>query len=267
MLIECNNLTYKKGSRIILNEIDWKINENERWVVLGHNGCGKTTLVSILAGYREWTSGTVNLFGEELNEESTIRLRKKIGFVSSSYFDNCLLHENGLNIVLGGFSGQIADGLDIADNDVLKAKKILSSLGLKYKYMYPYDLLSRGQQQKILLARAFLHKPELLILDEPCSGLDMISRDYILNTLQEIAACTQCSMIYVTHHSDEILPFFTHALLLKDKKIHSKGKINEIITEENMSDFFGVPTEVFNKDNHVLFKIKNTVYMDKKLWG
>ena len=102
MLIECNNLTYKKGSRIILNEIDWKINENERWVVLGHNGCGKTTLVSILAGYREWTSGTVNLFGEELNEESTIRLRKKIGFVSSSYFDNCLLHENGLNIVLGG---------------------------------------------------------------------------------------------------------------------------------------------------------------------
>jgi len=266
-LVQCKDLTYNRGAKTILKSINWKVEKGERWIVLGNNGCGKTSLVSILAGYREWTNGDIMLFDSVLNPGNAMDLRKRIGFVSSSFFDNCLKYENGIDIVLGGYMGQIADGIDITDKNVLKAKKILEALGLKHKCMYPYDLLSRGQRQKILLARAFLNKPELLILDEPCSGLDLLSRDYVLNTLQDIIENTDCGIIYVTHHVDEILPSFTHAILLKNKSVHSQGKIEDVFSEHNMTDFFNAPTEVQRKEGHIYFRIAKNLCMDKMLWS
>ena len=139
---------------------------------------------------------------------------------------------------------------------------------MKYKGLYSYDLLYKGQQQKVLLARAFMRNYKLMILDEPCSGLDMLSRDFALNTLADIAENTDSAMIYVTHHADEILPFFTHALLLKNGEIHSKGAIEEIITTENMSDFYNMPTSVLRNDGMVRFKAHDKLRMDRQLsWG
>lgn len=265
-LAKIEDLEYRKSSKIILSNINWQIKPGECWIVMGNNGCGKTTLVSILAGYREWSSGTIKLFGEELSKSNTVDLRKRIAFVSSSYFDKCVRYENGLDIVLGAVNGLVAGGLDIAEEDVCRAKKILASLGMKTKGLYPYDLLSKGQRQKVLLARAFMQTPWLMILDEPCSGLDMLSRDFILNTLADIAENSPAAIVYVTHHADEIMPFFTHALLLKNGKIHSQGNIKDIISTENMSDFYDMPTEVLQSDGIIRFKAHDKLHMNQKLY-
>ena len=264
--IETEQLYYKKGAKVLLNNINIQIKKGEYWILLGNNGCGKTTLASVLSGYQPYSAGKIKIFGKELNDITAIDIRKKIGFVSSSYFDKCLRYENGINIVLGAKNGALADGLSITDEDIVKAKKILEQFGLKYKGLYPYDLLSKGQQQKILLARSFMTKPELLILDEPCTGLDIISRGFLLNTLQDIASLKMGSILYITHHTDEILPFFTHALLMKNGEIYSQGKIEEVFTEYNLSEFFETRIEIYKQNEKISFKIKNDICLNKECW-
>lgn len=214
-IVNIKNLSLKRGSKYYLKDINWEIQKGERWIVFGPNGCGKTTLLSAISGYRKFTEGNVFLFDEPLIDDNAVELRRKIGFISDSYFDQCFKCENALNIVLSGLYGQLSEREDVTDQEVIKAKKLLIEFGLKTKYDYPYDLLSKGQRQKVLLARALMAPIDLMILDEPCTGLDVYSREFYKNTLTNIASNTDSTMIYVTHHFDEIMPFFNKALLIK----------------------------------------------------
>lgn len=265
-VLEINGLSSRQGSKYLLKDISWQVNEKEHWIVFGLNGCGKTTLLSILAGYRKYTEGNICLFGEKLTIENAISLRKNIGFVSNSFFDSCLKRENALNIVLGAKFGGLSEQYDVDDQDVLKAKHLLTSFGLSDRVSYPLDTLSKGQQQKVLLARSLMIEPKLLILDEPCASLDIFSRNYFLNTLCEIEAQTDATIIYVTHHSDEILPFFGKALLIKKGQVHSQGNIHEVFSTENISGFFGQTTEVEWVKDSVGFKINQKFHVANDLW-
>ncbi len=266
-LIEARDLSHKQGSKFLLQGINWDVNENEHWIVFGANGCGKTTLLSAVAGYRSYSKGEVKLFGERLSRENAVLLRRSIGFVSASYMDRCFRHESGLDIVLSAKFGGFGRRLKITDADARKAMQLLHAFGIAGKANYPYDMLSQGQRQKVLLARALMVPPRLLLLDEPVNGLDIVSRNFFLNTLQEIIATENTSVVYVTHHVEEILPFYTKALLLKDGKMYMQGNIKEVFSDKNMTDFFGYSTRAEWQGEQLHLVIGKELRMPKEIWA
>ncbi|MGI1658285.1 MAG: ABC transporter ATP-binding protein [Desulfitobacterium sp.] len=243
-MLRAENISYQKGAKFILKEINWSVRQGERWVIFGLNGSGKTSLLSILATYQSTTRGNLYIKDEKLTKENIIYLRQQIGFASSSFFDQYFVRENVLDIVLSGKSKGLGRTGDITPEDVREAKGILTEFGLKRKTQYPYDLLSRGQRQCVITARALIGNPDILILDEPCEGLDISARLSLLQRIEKIAMDKDKTIIYVTHHTDEILSFFEHALLLKDGKIHTSGEIKKIFTDENMTDFLGWESKI-----------------------
>ncbi len=266
-LIETKALSHKQGSKFLLKNINWEVKENEHWIVFGANGCGKTTLLGTIAGYRHYNKGEVKLFGEVLSRENAVLLRQKIGFVSASYMDRCFRHESGLDIVLSAKFGGFGRRLAITDHDVKRAMQLLDAFGIVEKANYPYDMLSQGQRQRLLLARALMVSPKLLLLDEPLNGLDVIARNFFLNTLQEIADTQNVSIIYVTHQTEEILPFYTKAMLLKNGAIYAQGDLEKIFSVEIMNEFFGYSTNIHWHEGRVQLAISSELRLSKTIWA
>lgn len=248
-VINIEQLGCKVGYRYLLKDINWKVNKGENWVVFGMNGSGKTTLLSIIAGYKHFTEGCVKLFGEEFSNENILKIRKRIGWVSSSFFDKFYSKESVLDIVLSGKNGALGLDSDIDLNDVIFAKDLLEHLGLFDKINRGFDMLSKGERQNVLIARAIFSKPEILILDEPCSGLDIYNRSYLFNTLNELSKQNNFSMIYVTHYVEEILPIFDHALLLKNGRIVAKGKTKDIFNSQAISQIVDYPIDIVQEND------------------
>ena len=254
-LLKTENLGLKKGSKYILKDINWEIQSGDNWVLFGLNGCGKTTLLSILAGYQSGNEGYNCLFDEKVDKNNFLQLRKRIGFVSSSFFDRYLKKELVTDIVLAGKFGTLGIAGEIADEDIQKAKSLSRLLGIEKKMRYPYDCLSKGQQQRVLIARAMMNEPEILLLDEPCSGLDMIARETFLHNIQDLAERNRMAIVYVTHHTEEILPFFNKAALMKDGELVEKGELEEVFSQEILEKFFGVKTSILWTDQHFFINL------------
>ena len=236
-IIQVSRLTYRVGKKYLLKNIDWSIEKGEHWVVFGLNGSGKTTLLSMLAGYKTPTSGKLKVFGEAYSDDNMIAFRKRIGLVSTSCFDQFYGAESALEIILSGKYGSVGLDFDVLDKDVKMAKKLLSLMGLKDKCDQAYNTMSKGEREIVLILRALIAKPDILILDEPCSGLDITARDKMLGLIDRLAKEGEMSIIYVTHYADEILPCFEHALLLRRGRVYKKGLSTDLFTEEVMSAF------------------------------
>ena len=189
-VIDAQNLCCKSGNRYLIHNINWQVEQGEHWLVFGMNGCGKTTLLSIIAGFNGSTSGKLEVFGEPYSNENILQNRKRIGWVSSSFFDKYLSWESALNIVLSGLVGALSLTFDILDEDVRRAKHLLTELRLEDKINQPFCLMSKGERQCVLIARALISKPEILILDEPGTGLDVYAREYVLRTIEDLARKT-----------------------------------------------------------------------------
>jgi len=243
-VIEVKNLCCKSGYRYLLHNINWEVQKGEHWIVFGMNGCGKTTLLSIIAGYNDFTAGSVKVFGESYTNDNILEHRKKIGWVSSSFFDKYLSWESALNIVLSGLTGTLSINFDIQDGDVKRAKRLLKALRLGDKINQPFCLMSKGERQCVLIARALLSNPEILILDEPGTGLDIYAREYVLKTVEDLALHTDMTLIYVTHYAEEILPMFDKTLLMREGKLYCQGKTEDIMKSEQFSDFLRYRADV-----------------------
>lgn len=235
----------KSGAKYILKDVNWTVNRGERWILFGSNGSGKTTLLSILSGYLSQTKGTVSVFDITPSEHNILSLRKKIGWSSASFFNKYYSTESILDIVLAGKTGKLCCNYEeITDADIRKAKHLLSYFGLGQNYRYMYDMLSQGQRQKVIVTRAMMADPDILILDEPCNGMDILSREKLLNKLASWLENSSKTLIYVTHHPDEIVSFFDQALLLKDGKVYAQGTLHEVFSNEIMNNYFDVPAEI-----------------------
>lgn len=245
LVIDTANLSLKAGHRYLLNDISWQVKRGEHWIVFGMNGCGKTTLLSILAGFKQATQGNVRVLGETYTADTILALRKRIGWVSSSFFDQIYSREAALDIVLSGKFGTVGLDMDICDADIKKAKLLLQELHLTGKMYRPFHLMSKGERQNVLIARALMGNPEILMLDEPCTGLDIGAREYLLSTVKDLANDSKITIIYVTHHTDEIMPeVFRKTLLLKDGMAYQKGATEELFASAVLSDFLGMETIV-----------------------
>ena len=241
-VLEIKQLSCKMGKNYLLRDINWQVNRGEQWIVYGMNGSGKTTLLSIIAGYKHYTEGSVRIFGEPWGFSDVLKLRQKIGFVSSSFFDKHYSRENVLDIVLSGKTGALGLAEDITLADALQARRLLRRLNLGNKLEKQFDMLSKGERQIVLLARALFNHPKLLLLDEPMSGLDIYNREYLFQLLEELK--DEVTMIYVTHQAEEISGVFNKGLLLKKGHVFAQGDLEEVLTGAKISALLGYPAQV-----------------------
>lgn len=235
-MINVEALSCQSGSRYLLRDITWRVQKGEQWVVFGLNGSGKTTLLSIIAGYKMPTAGTVEVFGQSYSQENILSIRKRIGWVSSSYFDTHYTKESALSIVLSGLCGTLGINKTVQADDFIRAKALLKEWNLDRKYDFPFSILSKGERQNVLIAKAMISSPEILILDEPGTGLDVLAREQLLRKIESLAYDQQMTMIYVTHYPEEILPLFSRCLVLRQGRAVHCGDTKEIMTTEGLSE-------------------------------
>lgn len=257
-IIKVENLTCLVGNQGILSNIDWQINKGDHWVVFGLNGSGKTTLLSILAGYRSFTSGKVEVFGSPYNAQNILQKRKRIAWISSSFYDKYYTKESVLQIVLSGCTGKLGINGSITNQDIKKAKHLLGQLGMKDKMNRTYDLLSKGERQSVLIAREMMINPEILILDEPGTGLDIYARERMLSLVKTLAQNPEITIIYVTHYTEEILSVFDKCLLLKHGRVYEKGATQQLLQEKTMSEFLDASAKIKKVDDSYYITIEDS---------
>ncbi len=249
--LEIRNVSYSADSKRILDSINWRVQPGEHWVILGPNGSGKTTLLKIACGYM-WPNegGEVYRRGKVLT--NLPELRKSMGWVTSVLASQIPPREKTLRTVVSGKFAQI--GLfegpwgKATKKDFARAEDYLEQMGCSYLSDQPFGSLSQGEQQKVLIARARMTKPYLIFLDEPCAGLDPGARENFLAGLRKLGKQKKVpSLIFVTHHIEEILPLFKKMLILKDGKVLQSGKTRLLLTKELLQKLYGTSLNMVTK--------------------
>jgi iron complex transport system ATP-binding protein len=241
-IIEMNQVTWFREGKAVLNGIDWTVREGEHWAMLGLNGSGKTTLLNMISGYLWPTSGEISVLGNRFGEVDLRELRKTIGWVSSSMQSRLHGEQKAEDLVVSGKFASIGLYEKPSSEDYNRAAALMSQLRCSHLQGRTYQTCSQGEQQKLLIARALMASPKLLILDEATNGLDFISREGLLESIAQLAAEPDTPhMLYVTHHTEEILPIFSQTLLLRRGEVYSQGKTAEVLNETGLSDFFETP--------------------------
>ena len=245
-ILNYKNITFKRDGRKILKDINWKVCEGENWALLGLNGSGKSTILSMIPAYTFATSGELSVFGKTFGSCVWNDVKAKVGFVSSTVknFSDRLNTQTLSDVVLSGTSNSIGIYKEITQQDREEANKIIDDFKLTQLKTNKFSTLSQGEQRKTLLARAFMNKPELLILDEPCSGLDIRAREIFLKSLEENFKNKNMPFIYVTHQIEEIISSVTHVAILDKGEIVAQGNKFEVLTEENLSKLFDIDLKI-----------------------
>lgn len=244
-VIAVENVFWERGSEAILREVSWTVRRGEHWALLGLNGSGKTTLLNIVSGYLWPSKGRVTVLGRPYGTVDLRMLRKRIGWVSSAFQERLDPGESALRVVISGLHASIGLYETPLPDQVGRALELMESLGCGHVARRPYATCSHGEKQKLLIARALMADPELLILDEPCTGLDFVSRESLLRTVAELARREDGpTLVYVTHHPEEIVPEFTHTLLLRNGEVAAAGATDKVLTTDVLSAAFGVPVRV-----------------------
>jgi iron complex transport system ATP-binding protein len=249
-VIQLESITMVRGDdRTILSGIDWTLHAGEHWALLGANGSGKTSLLKIVCGYEWPTDGVVRVLGEAYGEVPIAEVRKRIGWVSSSLQTWVHDEDTALEVVVSGFEASFGLWREFTEKEFGAARRTLADLDAEALTEKPYAVLSQGEKQRVLIARAWISRPDLLILDEPCAGLDPVSRASFLNDLTRFAKRRRApTLIFVTHHVEEIPPFINRALVLKEGRILASGALGDVCTSPVMSDAFGEACEITRDD-------------------
>ncbi len=232
----------------LLDRVSWEIGPGERWALLGPNGSGKTTLLRVVGSALWPTRGTVEILGERLGHVDMRQLRRRIAVVSASIARSLRPELAAVDVVLTGRNAALETWWDeYTDEDRLEAGGLLEEAGFGGAdfAQRPYGLLSEGERQQVLLARALMGRPELLLMDEPAAGLDLGARERLLARLATLAGDSAVPpLVMVTHHLEEIPPGVTHAGLMHEARLMASGPIGEVLTSEAVSGAFGVDVVV-----------------------
>jgi len=239
MLIDVENLSIERD-RFILRDVNWQVNAGERWVILGANGSGKTSLLKVLAGYFPPSCGEVTVLGKRFGRYDWSELRKRIGFVSSAIQHRIEDNEPAVDVVVSGKYAQVNYWGRIFKKDRARAVELMESLNCGYLKDKLWRVLSQGERQRLLIARALMAKVELLVLDEPCAGLDPVARERFLKSVEQLLAeHAGLPVILVTHHVEEITEGYTHVLLLREGQVLDRGLLKRVLTSKQLSACFG----------------------------
>ncbi|PTX97611.1 ABC transporter [Verrucomicrobia bacterium LW23] len=239
-IIDVRSLGIVRGKSHILRQVNWQVDAGQHWVILGANGSGKTSLLSALTGYFTPSRGTIHLLGETYGRADWQKLRERVGIVSSSVRHRIDDSEKAVEIVISGKYGQLNYWGKVKRADRVGALAILERMEAGYLADREWLFLSQGERQRVLIGRALMMSPPLLILDEPCAGLDPVARSHFLAFVARLAASAQSpTLVLVTHHVEEIEPCFTHVLVLRHGQVIANGPTSQHLTAATLSEAFG----------------------------
>jgi iron complex transport system ATP-binding protein len=239
-ILEVSGLRVVRGRTVILHDIAWRVARGEHWAVLGANGSGKTSLLKALTGFLSPTAGEFSVLGRRYGASDWRELRLQIGVVTSAFAMSIPPSEVALDTVISGKFAQLDLWHRVARADRAAGTRLLKMIGLTHLADREWAYLSQGERQRVLIARALMAKPRLLILDEPCAGLDPVARESFLQFIETLARKRNSpALVLVTHHVEEIMPAFTHALLLRAGRVLAAGPCARTLTSAQLSRAFG----------------------------
>ncbi len=245
-VVHFENVSVVRDGKLILDDINWDVGPDERWVIIGPNGAGKTTLLLLAAAYEHPTDGALTILGEQLGEGDVFGLRPRLGFASTAMARQIPPTETVVNVVMTAawaVTGRWNEHYESVDEE--RARRVLAEWKLDRLADRRFGTLSDGEQKRTMIARAVMTDPEILLLDEPAASLDLGSREELVRLLGEFATSpTAPVIIMVTHHVEEIPPGFTHALVIADGRIQSAGPIGSTLDSDTLSSAFGIPITV-----------------------
>lgn len=238
-VLEVTDLTFRRG-RPILKGISWRVDPGQHWAILGPNGCGKTSLINLITGYDSATSGTLRIGRSVFGNDDWREVRRRVGLVTNTLATYLESGEPVLDVIASGREAKL-NLIELPPPSVRReAVRLLKRVGCFYLRESLWGPLSQGEKQKMLICRALMARFNVLILDEPCAGLDPVAREHFLQWMQRLAGKRGSpALVMVTHHVEEILPCITHVLLLRDGRVHAAGPKQEVLHSDHLSRIYG----------------------------
>ena len=256
-ILEVSNLRIERGGTVILDDVSWRVDRGEHWAMLGANGSGKTSLLSAVTGYLTPTGGEISLLGKQYGRSDWRELRKSVGIVSSSIRQMMAENEPALETVASGKHAIIDLWGRITLVERARAMSLLRRVECGYLADRPWRVLSQGERQRVLIGRALMARPRLVILDEPCAGLDPAARENFLRFLQRLGKNKNApALVLVTHHVEEIMPVFTHVLLLRNGRRLAAGKKSGMLNAKWISATFATRVQLLRQNDRYSLKIQ-----------
>jgi iron complex transport system ATP-binding protein len=249
-VLEMSGVSVVVQGATLLQDVDWLVSEGERWVLLGPNGAGKTTLLQVAAAARFPTRGSVELLGEVFGRTDLRELRTRVGESSGALSARVPGRERAIDVVVTAAYSVLGRWREAYDEgDLARAHALLGRVGMRAFADRRFGTLSSGEQKRVLLARALMTDPELLLLDEPAAGLDLGAREALLRLLSALAADDDSpTSVLVTHHVEEVPIGTTHALLLARGRVVAAGPVREVLTGPLLTRAYGLPLRVEHHD-------------------
>ena len=249
-VVDLAGVTIVRGSATLLDDIDWTVDEADRWVIIGPNGAGKTTLLQVVSAQIHPSSGVAGLLGEVLGTVDVFDLRPRIGLTSAALAERIPRGERVHDVVVSAsyaVVGRWREEYDDLDHE--RADQLLAQMRIEDLADRTFGTLSEGERKRVQIARALMTDPELLLLDEPAAGLDLTGRESLVRTLSELALDEYApASVLVTHHVEEIPAGITHALLLKQGRTVAAGPLVETLTAANLSATFDIDLDLSHTD-------------------
>ncbi len=247
---ELAGVSVRRGTKLLLDDVDLRIEEGQRWVVIGPNGAGKTTMLQLLSAQMHPTIGVVELLGEYLGAVDVFELRPRIGVSSSALAVRVPPSEQVRDVVVSASYGVVGRWREeYHEMDYARARSLMAMLSVEDLALRTFGTLSEGERKRVEIARALMTDPELLLLDEPGAGLDLRGREILVQTLTELCLDPDApTMVLVTHHVEEIPDGITHALLMADGRVVAAGPVADVLTNERVSQAFGMPMLISRTD-------------------
>jgi iron complex transport system ATP-binding protein len=244
--LELRDVHLHRDGTDVIGKIDSRVEQDQRWVILGANGSGKTSLMRIMALYDHPTSGTVDVLGQRLGRTDVRTLRRRVGYASAALADQLRPQLSVIDVVqTAKFAALEPWWHRYDDADADRARFCLAQMGVERFADRTFGTLSSGEQQRVLLARTLMNEPAVVLLDEPSARLDLGGREELVRTLGALATDAAAPpLVIVTHHVDEIPPGITHVLLLAGGNELTSGPIDSTLTAESLSECFGLPLDL-----------------------
>lgn len=244
--LELRGVGLTREGRDLLHGVDWTVERAQRWVLIGANGSGKTSLVRIASLYEHPSRGTVRVLGEQLGRTDVRALRRRVAITSPAMADLIRPALTGTEVVMCAKNAALEPWWHhYDDEDRARAHALLAAQGVGFAADRAFHTLSSGERQRVLLARALMSDPELVLLDEPTAGLDLGGREELVERLDALAARPSAPpMVLVTHHVEEIPPSFTHLMALREGRVVAQGPLLDVMTAELLSQCFDIALTV-----------------------